>query len=106
MTRRPTNADDQGAPLYQWLLRREERAYWSPNRTIPWMPEQPGYTGSDERLAALRAAQPVNIHAGALPRCTRANRGRLQWWHRAIVSADGAIEWVNDSGEWLAESGL
>jgi hypothetical protein len=106
VTRRPTEAADQIGAVYEWLLRREQQAYWSPGRTIRWTPEAPSYTGSDERLAVLRAGEPVNVPVWELPGWVRAERGKIHWWHRAIVSADGAIEFVNDSGEWLAESGL
>jgi hypothetical protein len=40
------------------------------------------------------------------PRWARAARGKLQYFHRAIVQPGGAIEFVDDAGEWLAEQGL
>jgi hypothetical protein len=65
--------------LYGWLKQREERAYWARGRTLAWTPEQPAYTGTDERLAALRCGEPVNV---PLWRCRagRGTAGRCSRW--------------------------
>jgi hypothetical protein len=108
MTRRPTNDDhSQDAPLYAWLLRREEDALWCPSRTLPWTPEQPSYTGRDERLAALRAGEPVDVPVSALPRWARAGEDLKRWWRRATVSPHGAVTfWDDDGSAWLQENEL
>ena len=91
--------------LYEWLLRREEEAARQ-GGSLPWTPEQPGYTGSAERLAALRAGEVVNIPAGALPRRLRADEV-YSVWHRAVVSPAGLVRIEVDNGSlWLAEHGL
>lgn len=93
--------------LYSWLRSQEEAAEAAPGRRLScWkLGEQPDYQGSEERLAALRVGQPVNVAASALPRWARPE-GKVRWWHRAVVSADGSVEWVQDSGEWAAAQGL
>ena len=104
--RRPTEADDQAAPLYaRW------KTAWSARigvlaDTLSWTPDQPSHTGSDERLVALRAGAPVDVPLSALPRWARAGE-ELRWWRRATVAADGAVTFYDDDGSaWLAENGL
>jgi hypothetical protein len=37
----------------------------------------------------------------------RADRGKLHWWHRAMVQPDGGVEFVDDDGsQWLEKNGL
>jgi hypothetical protein len=63
--------------------------------------------GNAARLAALRAGEPVDVQAGDLPAWARPAGERMHWWRRAIVSADGAVEFYDDSGAmFLAEHGL
>lgn len=93
--------------LYDWLVRREEEALLAPGGVLEWTPEQPAYDGSVQRLMALREGREINIPATDLPAFARDRPlAEYQWWHRAIVSADGAVRYVDDSGEWLRENGL
>ena len=91
--------------LYAWLLDREARAL-AAGGTLPWTPEQPSYDGSEARLAALQAGEPVDMHANDLPPYARAGVV-CRWWTRAVVDADGGIRFYDDDGSrWLAENGL
>lgn len=99
MTRRPVDAPGQSA-LYAWLLDREEReAELRHSVGIP-------LPGNATRLAALRAGEPVDVNVSDLPPWAR-ERETVHWWRRAIVTADGALEFYDDRGAaWLAEQGL
>ena len=93
------------ATLYQWLVDREERAL-AAGRTLVWSPDQPSYDGSPERLAALQRGEHIDLPASDLPPYARAGR-RCRWRDRAVVDADGAVEFYDDDGSaWLAENGL
>ena len=92
--------------MYEWLLLRELEAHQRCGYSLPWTPEQPGYNGTPERLAALQCGEPVDLPASALPAWARVGE-KLNWWRRAIVSADGAVRfWDDDGSVWLAENGL
>jgi hypothetical protein len=41
----------------------------------------------------------VNISASELPQWARADRGKLQWFHRAVVQPGGGVEFADDDGE-------
>ena len=93
------------AGLYARLIDREARAL-AAGGALGWSPEQPAYHGSEARLAALRAGEPVDIAASDLPPHARAGVA-CHWWTRAVVSADGAVQFYDDDGAaWLAENGL
>jgi hypothetical protein len=104
MARAATTANTHTG-LYAWLLAREDRAVAN-GGTLSNHDTGTSYDGTPERLACLRAGRPVNIAASDLPRSARADRGTLQWFHRAVVSPGGGVEFVDDNGEWLAEQGL
>lgn len=93
--------------LFVWLREREEQAFWAPGRTLPWVsPEQPSYTGSDDRMAALRAGRPVDVCAGDLLAWAREGE-TTHWWGRATVTAAGVVVFYHDDGSrWLADNGL
>lgn len=94
-----------GSGLYGWLLRREEQAHGCAGLTLPWTAEQPSYTGTVDRLAALRAGRPVNVPVSALPSWARPV-GEVRWWDRAIVEP-GSVRFVGDDGRrWIEENGL
>lgn len=94
-----------GSGLYRWLLRREEQAHRRPDLTLPWAAEQPSYTGTVDRLAALRTGRPINVPVSALPRWAQP-AGEVHWWDRAIVEP-GSVRFVEDDGcRWLQDSGL
>jgi hypothetical protein len=83
--------------LYAWLLEREET---EARHSMP-------HPGNALRLAALHAGRPVDVCAGDLPAWARPAGERMHWWRRAIVSADGAVEFYDDDGSaWLAENDL
>ena len=91
--------------LYDFLVDREEQAL-AAGGALGWLPEQPSYTGTPERLAALRAGEPVDLPLSALPAWAR-NGDVLHWTRRATVSADGTVAFRDDDGSaWLAENGL
>jgi hypothetical protein len=77
-----------------------------PSRHTALVAGSPSHTGNPEILAALRAGEPINLAALALPRWARADRGEIHWWHRAIVRPDGGVQFVEDDGEWARENGL
>lgn len=94
-----------GGGLYAWLRQREEQAHCQPDLTLPWTAERAGYTGTADRLAALRAGRPVNVPVSALPRWARPD-GEVRWCDRAVVEPD-SVRFVEDDGRaWLAENGL
>jgi hypothetical protein len=93
------------AGLYSWLIDRERQAL-DAGGVLPWTPDQPAYTGIPERLEALQAGEPVDMPAGDLPPYARAGR-RCRWRDRAVVDADGGVEFYTDDGSaWLRENGL
>jgi hypothetical protein len=95
----------RSATLYQWLVDREERSL-AAGGTLCWWPDQPSYDANPQRLAALRAGEPVDIAASDLPLYARAGMV-CHWWTRAVVSADGAVTFRDDDGAaWLAENDL
>lgn len=105
MTRRPVVSADGETALYAWLRQREERAHCQLDLTLPWTAEQSSYTGTVDRLAALRAGRPVNVPVSALPSWARPV-GEVRWWDRAIVEP-GAVRFVGDDGSlWIEENGL
>ncbi len=69
-------------------------------------PSDPSYDGTPERLAALQASQTVNLPLSALPPWARLDKTANRCRDRAVVSVDGTIVFVADTGEWLAENGL
>lgn len=81
MSRRPTVPTEQTSPLYEWLLRREEEAHERPGCSLPWSDTQPSYTGSTERLQALRRGDPVDVPLSALPPWARDGEP-LRWSRR------------------------
>lgn len=58
--------------------------------------------GNITRLAALRSGRPVDICVGDLPAWARPGR-ETHWWHRAIVTATGAIDFYDDTGRRFRE---
>ncbi|MDW5610004.1 MULTISPECIES: hypothetical protein [Mycolicibacterium] len=102
MARAATLAKTQTG-LYGYLCRREELAARDGWRVIN--ADGTVYYGNPERLAALRAGQPVNIRAYDLPPSARVDLDCL--WVRAVVDADGRIEFTEETAAvWLAEQGL
>jgi hypothetical protein len=47
----------------------------------------------------------VNVPASALRQWARVGV-EIHWWDRAVVTVAGAVEFVDDNGEWWAENGL
>ncbi|MGV0781464.1 hypothetical protein [Mycolicibacterium sp. XJ775] len=100
----PTSTRSRFSGLYGWLADREERAARHGFALSP--ADQPSYTGSAERLAALRAGEPVNIRGCDLPPWARVGVV-MRWWIRAVVAPDGTVTYGDDDGSrWLAEDGL
>ncbi|WP_273734177.1 hypothetical protein [Mycolicibacterium septicum] len=100
----PTRARSRFSGLYGWLADREERA--ARHGFALSHGDSPSYRGSAERLAALRAGQPVNLRGVDLPPWARVGVA-VRWWTRAVVRADGTVTYQDDDGSaWLAESGL
>jgi hypothetical protein len=88
--------------IYAWCKRRELAAYAAGGRVVE-VGTGRRYESRPERLAAVRAGEPLNLPLSELPRWARVNASR--WW-RAVVSPGDVIELVDDTGEWSAENGL
>jgi hypothetical protein len=106
MTRRPSGLTSTTSELYAWLLAREEAAELAPGRALPWSPELPGYQGSAQRLAALRAGEAVTVYAGCLPKWAREGVPATPLTF-VRVDADGGVELRDDGARLFAdENGL
>ncbi|OCB14147.1 hypothetical protein A5717_11595 [Mycolicibacterium porcinum] len=104
MAQVPTGARSRFSGLYGWLADREERAALRGFTLSP--ADQPSYIGSSERLAALRAGEPVNIRAADLPPWARVGVV-VRWWTRVVVAPDGTVTYEDDDGSrWMAENEL
>ncbi|OBF59244.1 hypothetical protein A5756_06265 [Mycobacterium sp. 852002-53434_SCH5985345] len=90
---------------YRWLTEREQAAQAAPGRALAWTPDLPGYQGSEKRLNALRAGEPVTVFAGCLPRWAR-DGVRVTPLTYAEVSPDGAMTFSDDPRQFVAEHGL
>jgi hypothetical protein len=105
MAQVPAAVQSQFAGLYTWLADREERAAAAGGVLIDPATGRP-YRGTPRRLAALRAGEPVNIHAHDLPPEARVGL-TCHWWTRAVARPDGTVTIRDDDGSmWLAENGL
>jgi hypothetical protein len=91
--------------VYRSLLAREERAAANGGTLFDHSTGK-GYTGSPQRLAALRTGRPVDLPASLLP--SEARFGvECRWWTRAVVQPDGSIAYHDDDGsQFLAENEL
>lgn len=106
MTRRPAaRPADRKTELRSWLLAREEAAMRMPGAALPWTPEMPGYTGSQERLTALRNGDPASFYAGSLPRSVIGDRPMGACTY-ATVWPDGTVEIREDAAAFLVDNGL
>jgi hypothetical protein len=105
MAQVPSAAQSRNTGLYTWLADREQRAVTAGGKlTDPTTGA--AYDGSPRRLAALRAGEPVEVHASALPPWARVGV-TVRWWTRAVVRPDGTVTFRDDDGSlWLAENGL
>lgn len=100
----PPRARSQFTGLFALVADREERAACHGFALSP--ANQPCYTGSTERLAALRARNQVNIRGQDLPPCAWMGVG-LRRWTWAVVQPDGTVTYRDDDGShWLAENDL
>ena len=61
--RPPGDGHHQPSAVYAWLLAREEQANAQPGRSLGWTAEQPSRDGSQERLAAIRHHDTVDVSA-------------------------------------------
>lgn len=105
MTRRPTAPAGETSQVYAWLLAREEAAALAPGRSLPWSAEQPSYEGSEERLAALRAGEPVDVYVGTLPKWAREGVHVAALTY-ARINADGSVTFRRDARQFAVENGL
>jgi hypothetical protein len=90
MAQLPSAAQSRYSGLYGWLLDRERRAVAAGGR-LPWSDGTPSWDGTRERLAALQRGDTVDLPLYALPSWLRVGEP-LHWWRRAVVDADGAVE--------------
>jgi hypothetical protein len=103
MAQVPGSARSNFTGLYAWLADREQRAAL---HALFDSSTGKGYTGRPERLAAVRAGEPVDLPASLLPPEARPGV-QCRWWTRAVVSPDGSIAYRDDDGsQFLAENEL
>jgi hypothetical protein len=96
MAQVPRNAAPRFDGLYRWLY---DRAEQEDRQSMP-------LPGNAARLEAFRRGEPVNVPVSDLPKWAREGVDVRSWSLRAVVSAEGAVAYADDSGEWLEENGL
>jgi hypothetical protein len=101
------SSDTRHAELYGWLRDREELAAQR-GGCLRNLSHAATFRSNPDRLAALRAGQPVHYALSDLPDWARRGLDRQGLrWPRAVVDRDGRIELRDETAaEWLADNGL